>query len=69
MVKHDHNNIYVHKDVCLEKGKSIDIKLKNQQYQIVYNRDDIKAIKLKINATLTFAIVTLISILILYFKL
>ena len=66
--KHDHNGIYPHKDVCNEIQKGLEVKLINKQYQINTNREDIKSIKLKINATLIGVIGILISIVFLFLK-
>lgn len=65
---HDHNAVYTHKEVCAQKHVAIDIRFKNQQYQINDNRSEIDGIHKKIDTTLIFAICTLIGIIMLFIK-
>lgn len=68
MVKHDHNSTYTRKAECELKHEAIKDNYCNMQDQIIDNKTEIRKINNKINATLIFAICTLIGIIMLFVK-
>ena len=66
--KHDHNSIYTRKDVCTEKHSALKEGQGILQTQITDNKKELKIINNKINATLIFAICTLVGIIMLFLR-
>jgi hypothetical protein len=55
---------YQSKDVCDERHKGVNAEAKNMKEDIKQNSKDIKSINRKIDATLIFAIITLVTLII-----
>ena len=60
-VEHNHNSVYSRKEVCIEKHINIERRIAN-------NEVSVKDINKKINATLIFAVATLIGIVLLFVR-
>ena len=64
MVKHDHNDKYVKREVCEEKHKNITSKTEEIDRRLKHHSDSIDRINAKITGSLVFSIATLLTLII-----
>ena len=65
---HDHNGKYVRVETCGGRSDTINLRFARNEGNINNNTKDIEKIYGKINATLVFAVATLVGLVLIYIK-
>ena len=66
--EHNHNGTYTRTETCTGRRQIVDLRFARDEMDIASNKFDIKGINKKIDATLIFAIITLVGVVLLFIR-